>query len=115
MASLLLLLLAAGNVSDIADKMVATASIARAVGFDIGSDTSLESANVPNDQKFADIIVTALEQADVAPEVQASAFTQALTQSLAHDEAEAPDVIIIAAIAANQVNSISQAFASPQV
>lgn len=95
--------------------MAATASIANAAGFDPGF--GITPANIANAQKFSDIIVAALMQASVSPEVQASAFTEALTQALAKESpsSEAADVIIIAAIAANQVDSISQAFASPQV
>ncbi len=54
-----------------------------------------------------------LNQAAISPELQGQAFAQALTQALntQGDYSEAPDIIIAAAMGANQINSITQGFA----
>ena len=105
-------MLTAGNISAIANKITNTALLARGAG-DMDSMGLLLPINVPNDQRFAQIIVTALNQAKVSPEVQAAAFAQALAQALttAGDLTETPDIIIVAALAANQTDSIRQGFA----
>lgn len=103
----------AGNASVIADKILNTAMLARAGGYP--SATSNDSAlpsNGPNDQKFAQMMVMDLTQAAVSPDLQGQAFAQALTQALNIGEfSEAADIIIVAAIEANQINSITQGFA----
>ena len=103
----------AGNVSVIADKIGNTAMLARAgiypVATFIGSGIPF---NAPNDQKFAQMMVMALDQAAVSPDIQGQAFAQALTQALNTGEfSEAADIIIVAAIEANQINSITEGFA----
>lgn len=110
-------MLTAGNISAIANKIMNTALLARGAGWmdtmGLLLPTNGSNVNAPNDQRFAQIIVTALNQAKVSPKVQAAAFAQALAQALttSGDVTETPDIIIAAALAANQTDSISQGFA----
>ncbi len=101
----------AGNISVIANKIGNTATLAREGGFDDTVVNEIKS-NGPNDQKFAQMIVADLNQATISPEIQGQAFAEALTQALnTQAGTEAPDIIIAAAIKANQTNSIMQGFA----
>lgn len=63
----------AGNVTVVADKMVNTAMLARAVGLPYTSYYKHES-NGTNDQMFAQMIVTGLNQAAISREIQGQAF-----------------------------------------
>lgn len=106
----------AGNVSAMADELVTTAALARAAGLKADTDPQsgpIELVNVTNDRYFAQLIATALNQAKIPSEAQAAVFTQALARSLtaSGETSEAPDIIITAAVAANQVGSIAPGFA----
>ena len=105
-----------GNVSAMADELVTTAALARAAGLKADTDPqsgAIELVNVTNDQYFAQLVVTALNQANIPSEAQAAVFIQALARSLtaSGETSEAPDIIITAAVAANQVGSIAPGFA----
>jgi hypothetical protein len=88
--------------------------LARAGGYPVATfNGSGIPSNAPNDEKFAQMMVMGLNQAAISPEIQGQAFAQALTQALntQGDLSEAADIIIAAAIQANQINSIAQGFA----
>ena len=101
----------AGNVTVIADKIVNTAMLARDAALPYNTSGG-SPFNGTNDQKAAQTIVSGLNQATISPEIQGQAFAQALTQALnTLVETEAPEIIIAAAMEANQINSITQGFA----
>ena len=104
------LLLTAGNVSDIASRLLSSASLGARSGAGMGAGGD-NSPNGPNDQMVAQTIVTALKQAQVPSAVQAQAFAQAFAQSLGPAEAyDTSEVLMIAAVSAGQTGSITQGY-----
>lgn len=104
------LLLTAGNVSDVASRLLTSASLGARSGAGMGSGGD-NSPNGPNDQMVAQTIVTALKQAQVPSAVQAQAFAQAFAQSLGPAQAyDTSEVLMIAAVSAGQTSSITQGY-----